>query len=96
MTHSFEQDAWLLAALLKIDPAPALIGALGPRSRTLEMLMEATGDAALAGQGMSRLHSPVGLDLGGEAPAAVALSILAEAHQAVHGATARPLREVRG
>ena len=77
LTHSFEQDRALLAALLP-TPLPYL-GILGPRHRTLRLLEEV---APVIGwtveQCLTRLHSPIGLDLGGRDPAAIALSIMAE------------------
>ncbi|HZT16949.1 MAG TPA: XdhC family protein [Gaiellaceae bacterium] len=47
------------------------VGALGSR-RAQEKRRERLGDAA------DRVHGPIGLDLGGEAPAEIALEILAE------------------
>ena len=40
-----------------------------------------------------RVRSPIGLDLGGESPEAIALSILAEILQIKHGAGGRPLSQ---
>jgi xanthine/CO dehydrogenase XdhC/CoxF family maturation factor len=39
------------------------------------------------------LHAPVGLDLGGDGPAAVALSIVSEIQCRLSGRDGRPLRE---
>lgn len=103
MTHSFEQDARLLAALfsnLQTPPAQ-FIGVLGPKRRTRELLEEAArllnlqADAAQIDAWLATLHAPVGLDLAAADPAAIALSILAEIEQQQHNASARPLREVR-
>src|SRR5215831_17113136 len=41
VTHSFEQDARILAALLARDFLPAYLGVLGPQRRTREVLAEA-------------------------------------------------------
>jgi xanthine/CO dehydrogenase XdhC/CoxF family maturation factor len=69
MTHSFRQDRhWLAQAL---QSSPAYIGQLGPRERTERLLAD-------IGRTSSALHYPMGLDLGGDAPQSVALSILAE------------------
>jgi xanthine/CO dehydrogenase XdhC/CoxF family maturation factor len=99
MAHSFEQDSRVLAALMALDEPPAYIGVLGPQRRTRELLNEA---ARLLGvpesnacEWMPRLHAPMGLDLGGEAPAAVALSVLAEIQRTLAAATGLPLRQVR-
>lgn len=102
-THSFEQDAHILAALLsETRRIPlAYVGVLGPQRRTREVLAEA---ARLIGEGPSteqieewleQLHAPTGLDLNADTPASIALSILAEVQKVLSGATGQPLREVR-
>jgi xanthine/CO dehydrogenase XdhC/CoxF family maturation factor len=95
MTHHYRHDLPVLRDLL--PRSLAYLGLLGPRPRTDRML------AALAADGLavtpaqrSRLHAPVGLDLGAEAPEEVALSILAEMRAALSGRDARPLRERTG
>lgn len=101
MTHSFEQDARVLASLLARGTPPAYMGVLGPQRRTREVLVEAARllqmkpSAERIEQWMELLHGPTGLDLGAETPAAVALSILSEIQQVLHAGSARPLREVR-
>jgi xanthine/CO dehydrogenase XdhC/CoxF family maturation factor len=103
MSHSFEQDSRVLAALLAGGVAVGYLGVLGPQRRTRELLTEA---AALAGVAQERvpgqveewlagLHAPTGLDLGAESPETVAISILAEIQKVLSRATALPLREVR-
>jgi len=101
VTHSFEQDARILAALLARDFLPAYLGVLGPQRRTREVLAEA---ARLLGredaperieQWLEQLHAPTGLDVGAETPAAIALSIIAEIQQTLNNGSALPLRQVR-
>jgi xanthine/CO dehydrogenase XdhC/CoxF family maturation factor len=102
MAHSFEQDARALAALLEFDSPTAYLGALGPLRRTRELLAEAERllDLPRSADRIERwlevVHAPMGLDLGAEAPATIALSILAEIQQSLTGATGAPLRLVRG
>jgi xanthine/CO dehydrogenase XdhC/CoxF family maturation factor len=103
LTHSFEQDALYLAALLKDDGLRkiAYLGMLGPRQRTRELLAEAAKllgrepEDRLIEEWMAVIHSPMGLDLGGAYAAAIALSTLAEIQQKLTASSARPLREVR-
>jgi len=101
MTHSFEQDSRLLASLLCLEIAPAYIGVLGPLRRTRELLSEAArllGRAANDDQidaWLAAIHAPTGIDLGADAPASIALSILAEVQQTLANGTGRPLRAVR-
>lgn len=84
MTHSFSQDrSWLQHF---IGRSPPYLGQLGPKSRTdrlLGRLAESADPAVRAG--LARLHAPVGLDLGGSSPEAVALAILAEAQAVLNG-----------
>ena len=107
MSHSFEQDARTLAALLALDSQPAYIGVLGPQRRTRELLAEAarllglpvdsaSATAAQVERWLAQLHSPMGLDLGAESPETIAFSALAEIQKSLAAATALPLREVRG
>jgi xanthine/CO dehydrogenase XdhC/CoxF family maturation factor len=103
MTHSFEQDAAILACLLSLDVPPAYIGVLGPQRRTRELLGEAarllklpaSGTAAQEERWFAHLHAPTGLDLGAESPETIALSVLAEIQKFRTAATALPLRKVR-
>lgn len=101
MTHSFEQDARILTALLTTPVVPAYIGVLGPQRRTRELLAEVARlldlvpSVHLIESWLEQLHAPVGLDLGADAPATIALSILAEIQKTITAATALPLKQVR-
>jgi xanthine/CO dehydrogenase XdhC/CoxF family maturation factor len=75
MTHRYERDRDLLAALLP-SPVP-YIGLLGPRARTQRLLRDVGADGADP-SAFDRLHAPVGLDIGAETPAEIALAIAAE------------------
>ncbi len=72
MTHSYEQDCRVLRHVLPLKPA--YLGLLGPRQRT-DWLMR---DIAAEPDFRERVHTPAGLNLGAEGPAAIALSIAAE------------------
>ncbi len=90
MTHSYEQDRKILSVLLAKEMK--YIGVLGPRRRTERLI----GDIAPAleltlPECMARLHTPVGLDLGGHSPASIALSIAAELQAVFAGREARKL-----
>jgi xanthine/CO dehydrogenase XdhC/CoxF family maturation factor len=101
MTHSFEQDAHILASLLERDPQLAYIGVLGPQRRTRELLTEVARLLNLPPtptqieRWLSALHAPTGLDLGAESPETVAFSILAEIQLTLTASSALPLRKVR-
>jgi xanthine/CO dehydrogenase XdhC/CoxF family maturation factor len=97
MTHNYSHDLALLKFLLA-SPA-RYIGVMGPRKRTERMLSElaATEESLrLEEAGLARLHSPVGLDIGANAPAEIALSIVAEMRAVLDGRRGGMLRERRG
>lgn len=73
MSHHLQTDLHYLGEVAA-SPVP-YVGLLGP-ARRRDRLLERVGAAALRLEG--RLRAPVGLPLGGEGPAAIALSILAE------------------
>ena len=103
MTHSFEQDSHILAALLddRQQFPYAYVGVLGPQRRTREALAEAAKLRGIEPEPdrieawLAQLHAPTGIDLGADTSASIALSILAEVQQVVNAATALPLRQVR-
>ena len=84
MTHSYEQDRELLAAMLPLRPR--YLGLLGARHRSSLLVSEA---AALLGWPVAaccdRIYAPVGLDLGGDGPEAIALAVIAEAQACCQG-----------
>jgi xanthine/CO dehydrogenase XdhC/CoxF family maturation factor len=97
MSHNYSHDLELLKFLLA-SPA-RYIGVMGPRKRTERMLSElAAGDGAfsLGEADRARLHSPAGLDIGANAPAEIALSIIAEMRAVLDERRGGRLRERRG
>jgi xanthine dehydrogenase accessory factor len=78
MTHSFARDLEILRALAAAPPP--YVGLLGPRVRTAR-LVSALESAAPALEPV--LHAPVGLAIGGESPAEIALAIVAEVQAAL-------------
>jgi xanthine dehydrogenase accessory factor len=101
LTHSFEQDSRILAALLSLKFPLAYIGVLGPQRRTRELVAEAArlldrpANETQGERWLADLHAPMGLDLGAESPETIALSVIAEVQQSFTRATALPLRQVR-
>ena len=96
MSHHYGRDLDYLDAILAVGGA-GYVGLLGPRSRTDRML------ADLAARGRSRppetferLFGPVGLDVGGEGPEAIALAIVAEVSAVMSGRGGGHLREREG
>ncbi len=91
MTHSYEQDREWLAALLPI--APRYFGVLGAKHRSSLLVSEAAAITGLPlGACCERIYAPVGLDLGGDGPEAIALAVISEAHARCMGKLGKSLR----
>lgn len=77
MSHNYEYDRDVLRKLLKsVSP---YIGILGPRKRFEKMIQEFEDEGIqLTSDHLHRIHSPIGLDIGAEAPDEIALSIISE------------------
>ena len=91
MTHNFLHDLALLAVLL--PSAIPYIGLLGPKDRGDELMWQL---GTVPAEQRAKLHNPIGLDIGGETPEEIALSIIAEVQAVLNQRTAQPLRDVRG
>lgn len=77
MSHNYEYDRDVLKKLLKTNTP--YIGILGPRKRFDKMQNEFSAQGiSLADLDYQRIHSPIGLDIGAEAPDEIAVSIIAE------------------
>lgn len=92
MTHHYVHDVPLLRSLLPWSIA--YLGLLGPRKRAEKIL----ADIAASGQEITpeqrtRLHAPVGLDLGADGPEQVAFAIIGEVLATLAHRDGRPLRE---
>jgi xanthine dehydrogenase accessory factor len=94
LTHDPKFDVPLLVTALKL-PALGYIGALGSRQTHRDRLARLR-EAGLGDAELSRLRSPVGLDLGGRSPQETAVSIAAEIIAAAHGGSGLPLRGTDG
>ena len=77
MSHNYEYDRDVLRKLLKSETP--FIGILGPRKRFDKMQEEFSKEGiVLTPEDHHRIHSPIGLDIGAEAPDEIAVSIIAE------------------
>ncbi|XVH31132.1 XdhC family protein [Haloferacaceae archaeon DSL9] len=77
MSHNFVDDQLALASLL--DTAVPYIGLMGPQKR-FERMREALADdgVTLSATDRDRVATPVGLDLGGDEPIQIAMSVVGE------------------
>jgi len=77
MSHNYTYDRDVLKKLIKTETP--YIGILGPRKRFDKMLKEFSEQGIeVSGEDYHRIHSPIGLDIGAEAPDEIAVSIIAE------------------
>ncbi|AYC36694.1 XdhC family protein [Streptomyces griseorubiginosus] len=93
LTHDPKFDVPLLEEALR-RPA-AYIGAMGSR-RTHDDRMKRLTESGLTGAELSRLRSPVGLDLGARTPEEVAVSVAAEIVALRWGGSGVPLTATAG
>ena len=97
MTHNFLHD---LEILKRVFPSNAnYIGVLGPRRRADELLDKLGSETVLPALAVTpalraKLHAPVGLDLGAETPAEIALSVVAEIQKQTRAKSGQSLREL--
>lgn len=87
MTHNYNYDVALLGRLLATNTP--YIGSLGPKKKLLKMLDELGLNTEPNRQ---RVHGPVGLDIGAETAAEIAVSIVAEIKAFFSGAAKEPLK----
>ena len=88
--HRYDYDC--LRALAAVGAEPAYVGMIGSRRRVraaFEQLVAEGVDAAW----LERIHAPLGLDIGAESPAEIAIAVGAEIVLAARGGSGRPLAE---
>ena len=86
MSHHLLTDQAYLEQLADVEVG--YLGVLGPRERR-DRLLEALGESGAPLR--SKLMGPVGLDIGADDPESIALSLLAEIHTVLAGASGRAL-----
>ncbi|MDZ8092613.1 MAG: XdhC family protein [Nostoc sp. DedQUE05] len=77
MTHNYLDDLEILKTLL---PSPArYIGVLGPKARTERLLEDLRSqEIVYTTEQLTRLHGPIGIDIGADTPEGIAIAIIAE------------------
>ena len=92
LSHNYAYDLAALQILLPV--AVPYIGLLGPRAKAARLLEELELSEIEAGGALqNRLHSPIGLSLGGETPEEIALAIVAEIQAVKNGRPPQHLRD---
>ncbi|HYH57295.1 MAG TPA: XdhC family protein [Anseongella sp.] len=95
MTHNYNYDKSVLRALLA--RSLPYIGMLGPKKKLNRMLAELQEEGTVfSAEQLSRIHSPVGLDIGAETAEEIALAILSEIKAVFAGKGGAYLRDAPG
>jgi xanthine dehydrogenase accessory factor len=89
--HKYDYEA--LLHVLRRPVQPAYIGMVGSRRR-VRATFEQLAREGIAAERMAAVRSPIGLDVGAETPAEIAVAIAAELVQVRRGGSGRPLRDV--
>jgi xanthine dehydrogenase accessory factor len=89
MTHSLPDDIEILPLL--IERPMLYLGVLGPAHRHVWMLNAVAERFQLADEFISKIHGPIGLNLGDRSAAGIAVSITAEIIACINGREAKPL-----
>jgi xanthine dehydrogenase accessory factor len=74
---------------------PAFIGLVASPTKAIEFFKRLLSKG-FSQEALRQVHTPVGLDIGAESPAEIAMSILAEILAIQKGGSGIPLREMRG
>ena len=93
MTHNYNYDYAILKALL--DKNIPYIGALGPKKKLDNMITDLKAENIFLNERQKNiLYGPVGLELGAETPAEIALSITAEIMSVMNNKKGESLRNL--
>lgn len=96
MTHNYMSDLEFLQAIFAAGNF-GYVGLLGPKHRYEKLIQELLAQGvSIAEQQKRRLFAPVGLDLGAETEAEIALAIIAEIEAVINGRSGSFLRDRQG
>ena len=90
VSRHYNIDREALAAALRKGGA-GYIGMIGSRRKVLQVYDQLKEDGVTAGQ-LSAVYAPIGLDIGSDSPAEIAVSIVAEILMVLRGKTGRTLK----
>lgn len=93
VTRGHRYDYECLRRILVSDPLPAYIGMIGSRRRARAALTQLAGEG-IPLERLRQVRTPIGLDIGAETPAEIAVAVAAEIVLAERRGSGRPLRDV--
>ncbi|MEQ8173133.1 MAG: XdhC/CoxI family protein [Candidatus Eremiobacterota bacterium] len=92
VTKGHKWDHVVLRAILGKDEQPAYTGMIGSRTK-VKTLFEQLISEGISQDKLKRVYSPIGLDIGGDSPAEISVSIFAEILKVKYGRTGISLKE---
>ena len=90
-SFSHKTDGDILNVILGKEPS--YVGMLGGKPK-IKALFGKLKENGYTEESLRKVHAPIGLDIGGEKPPEIALSIMAEIQAARYGGTCRPMRDI--
>ena len=90
-SFSHKTDGDILNVILGKEPS--YVGMLGGKPK-IKALFTKLKENGYSEETLKQVHAPIGLDIGGEKPAEIAVSIMAEVLSAKYGGTCRPMSEI--
>lgn len=90
-SFSHKTDGDILNVILSKEPA--YVGMLGGKHK-IRALFTKLKENGYSEEVLKQIHAPIGLDIGGERPAEIAVSIMAEIQAARYGGTCRPMSQI--
>jgi len=92
VTRGHRHDYDCVRALARAGAEPAYVGMIGSKRR-VRAAFEQLAAEGFDEERLARIHAPIGLDIGAETPAEIAVAIAAEMILATRGGTGEPLVE---
>ena len=93
VTRGHKYDYACLLDLLRRERRPAYVGMIGSRRRIRATYAQLAGDG-IAPEVAAEVRAPIGLDLGAQTPAEIAVAVAAELVQFRRGGSGRPLTDL--
>ena len=90
-SYSHKTDGDILNVVL--SKGPSYVGMLGGKPK-IKALFTKLKEKGYSEEILMQVHAPIGLDIGGEKPAEIAVSIMAEVLAARHGGTCRSMSDI--
>jgi xanthine dehydrogenase accessory factor len=92
VTRGHNEDEQCMRVAIQANPD--YVGLIGSKRRT-SIVIDRLREAGISEEQLSKIHAPIGLDIGAVSPEEVALAIMAEIVAARRGGTGAPLSSRR-